>query len=148
MDEIVSGVQAIKMYTWERPFSKLIANARKLELKIVRKNSHVRAVYLTLMMFTPRMAVFVTMLSIALLYGSNQLTVVKVFVLSSYFGVIAYSMCQVFVRGISEFAEALVSFRRIQNFLELDEKVADALHEANNGIGHGTHVGIAQFGIR
>lgn len=41
MDEIISGVQVIKMYAWEIPFSKLITYARRMELKIVRKTSYV-----------------------------------------------------------------------------------------------------------
>lgn len=133
MDEIVSGVQAIKMYAWEMPYSKLIGWARKVELNVVRKNSYVRGLYMTFMIFTSRMAVFLTMLAIALLYGSDQITVAKVFVISSYYGVISIAMCRVFVRGITEYAEALVSFRRIQNLLELEEKAADSVDEVKNG---------------
>lgn len=123
MDEIISGVQVIKMYAWELPFAKLIALARKMELNVVRKSSYVRALYKTFMLFTTRMAIFCTMLSIVLLYGSEQITAAKVFVISAYFGIIAHTMSQIFVRGVAEIAEALVAFRRLQNFLELDEKI-------------------------
>lgn len=141
MDEIVSGVQAIKMYAWETPFSKLIAWARKMELNVVRKNSYVRGLYMTFMIFTSRMAVFSTILAIALLYGSDQITVAKVFVISSYFGVVSIAMCQVFVRGLTETTEAVVSFRRIQNILELEEKAVDAVHdEGKNGAAHASEV--------
>ena len=30
MDEIVNAIRVIKMYTWEKPFSQLIDDARKL----------------------------------------------------------------------------------------------------------------------
>lgn len=80
MDEIISGVQVIKMYAWEKPFTKLITLARKMELKIVRKSAYVRGLYMTFMLFTTRMALFCTMLSIALLYGADQITAAKVFV--------------------------------------------------------------------
>jgi len=33
MNEIISGIQVIKMYSWEKPFGKLIEYARKYVLK-------------------------------------------------------------------------------------------------------------------
>lgn len=130
MDEIISGVQVIKMYAWERPFAHLITFARRMELKIVRKTSYVRALYMTFMLFTTRMALFCTMLSIALLYGSDNLTADKIFVISAYFGIVSHTMSQMFVRGVAEIAEALVAFRRLQNFLEYEEKATEN-HEHN-----------------
>lgn len=133
MDEIISGVQVIKMYSWESPFTKLINHARRMELKIVRKTSYVRALYMTFMLFTTRMAIFCTMLAITVLYGSDQITAAKVFVISSYFGIIAHTMSQMFVRGVAEIAEVLVALKRLQNFLELDEKKSRHVCEGKNG---------------
>lgn len=133
MDEIISGVQVIKMYAWESPFAKLIMHARRMELKIVRKISYVRALYMTFMLFTTRIAIFCTMLSIALLYGSDQITAAKVFAMSSYFGLIANIMSQMFVRGVAEIAEVLVAFKRLQNFLTLEEKEAKYTGSEQNG---------------
>lgn len=136
MDEIVCGVNVIKMYTWEKPFAALIAMARKLELKYVRQTSHIRALYMTLMLFTTRMAVFCTMLSLALLYGANEITAAKVFVVSSYFSVLSHAMSQMFVRGVAEVSEALVAFKRLQHFLELEEKTNSCADAAKDGHDH------------
>lgn len=144
MDEIITGVQVIKMYAWEIPFTKLITLARRMELKIVRKSSYVRALYMTFMLFTTRMAIFCTMLTIALLYGSDKITASKVFVISSYYGIIAHTMSQMFVRGVAEIAEALVAFKRLQNFLTLEEKQIKCIgSERNVGIGTNTKNGFA-----
>lgn len=142
MDEIISGVQVIKMYAWEIPFAKLVATARQLELKIVRKTSYVRGLYMTFMLFTTRMAVFCTMLAIALLYGADKITADKVFVISSYFSIIAFTMSQLFVRGVAEIAEALVAIKRLQNFLELEEKQTKPTADVTNGYSkHNGHFG-------
>lgn len=122
MDEIISGVQVIKMYAWEKPFAKLISEARRLELKMVLKNAYVRALYMTFTLFTTRMALFCTILSILLMYGRENIMVSKIFMISYLFSAISHAMCQTFVRGIAEMGEALVSFKRLQMFLEYEEK--------------------------
>ncbi|XP_055319307.1 ATP-binding cassette subfamily C member 4-like [Sitodiplosis mosellana] len=133
MDEIINGVQVIKIYAWEKPFSNLVSTARKMELNIIRKTSFVRGLYMTFNLFTTRAAVFCTMLAIALLYGSDQITADKVFVISSYFSIISMTMGQIFVRGVAEIAEALVALKRLQTFLELDEKQTKEISDGVNG---------------
>lgn len=125
MDEIIRGVQVIKLYAWEKPFAKLIRVARKLELKVVIKSSYVRALYMTFMISTTRLCLFCTMLSIVLL--GDKITASKVFVVSAYFNILSNVMSQMFVRGIAEIAEALVAMRRLRKFLEYDEKRVFAL---------------------
>lgn len=125
MDEIISGVQVIKMYAWEKPFAQLIATTRKLELAFVREINFIRALFMTFALFTTRMAVFCTMLSIAILYGSDNISASKIFVVSSYYTILSVSMSQMFVRGVAEISEALVAFKRLQNFLKLEEKLDD-----------------------
>lgn len=119
MDEIVSGVQVIKMYAWEKPFCALIALARKLELKVVRKSSYIRGIYMTFNLFTTRVALYCTML--AMLYVGENLTADKVFVFSSFFGILSFTMSGMFVRGFAEIAECLVAIKRLQTFLTFDE---------------------------
>lgn len=121
MDEIVSGVQVIKMYAWEKPFCFLIQQARKLELKEVRKSSYIRGVYMTFNLFTTRLALFCTLLT--MLMTDQQLTVDKVFVFSSFFNILAQTMSGMFVRGFAELAECMVAVRRLQQFLYYDEFV-------------------------
>lgn len=120
MDEIIGGIQVIKLYAWEKSFKKLTQFARDKELKVIKKSSYVRALYMTFMLFTTRSALYCTMMSIVVL--GEDLTASKVFVISSYFSIMSTVMSQMFVRGIAEIAEALVAMKRLKNFLELDEK--------------------------
>ena len=128
MDEIINGIQVIKLYAWEKPFKKLIYLARDKELQVIKKNSYVRALYMTFVLFTTRSALYCTMMSIVVL--GDQLTASKIFVISSYFAIMSQIMSQMFVRGIAEIAEALVAMRRLQNFLEHDEKEASEIPRA------------------
>ncbi|XP_076290649.1 ATP-binding cassette sub-family C member 4 isoform X2 [Lasioglossum baleicum] len=119
MDEIISGVQVIKMYAWEKPFCALIETARKLELQVVTKSSYIRGIYMTFNLFTTRMALYCTLISMILL--GNELTVDKVFVFSSFFNILAHTMSGMFVRGFAEIAECLVAVKRLQHFLMYEE---------------------------
>ncbi|XP_055306890.1 ATP-binding cassette subfamily C member 4-like isoform X2 [Sitodiplosis mosellana] len=139
MDEIISGVQVIKIYAWEKPFAKLITFARQMEMKIIRKTSYIRAFHMTFMLFTTRMALFSSMLTIALVYGPKEITAAKVYVISSYFGIVAHMMSQRFSRSVAECAEVLVALRRLEKFLSLDEKKTfiENGDEYENGYGNG-----------
>lgn len=132
MDEIISGVQVIKMYAWERPFEKLLTWARLMELEVLRKTSYIRAFHMTFMFFTSRTALFCTMLTMIALYGPEEITAAKVFVASSYFGIISHLMSQRFSRSVAECAEVLVSLKRLEDFLYLEEKKIMRVNEHEN----------------
>ena len=119
MDEIISGVQVIKMYAWEKPFCALVELARRLELKVVKKSSYIRGIYMTFNLFTTRMALYSTL--VAMLLTGQGLSADKVFVFSSYFGILAHTMSGMFVRGFAEIAECMVAVKRLQNFLTFEE---------------------------
>lgn len=76
MDEIISGIQVIKMYAWEKPFAKVIKFARSSEIKIITKSSYVRATFMAFNLFTTRCALFCTILTMAL--TDQEITAAKV----------------------------------------------------------------------
>ncbi|CAG9833829.1 unnamed protein product [Diabrotica balteata] len=119
MDEIISGIQVMKMYAWEIPFRKIIRIARKNEIKIITKSAYVRAAFMALNLFTTRLAMFCTLLTVVLLKG--PITTSTVFVVMSYFNVLSIAMLLMFTRGVSEIAEGLVAIRRIKGFLLSEE---------------------------
>ncbi|XP_018561045.1 multidrug resistance-associated protein 4 [Anoplophora glabripennis] len=130
MDEIISGVQVIKMYAWEKPFEKIIKFARKAELKVVMKSSYVRALYMTFNLFTTRVALFCTLLTMAL--TDQQITAAKVFVFMTYFNILSQTMSAMFVRGISELAELFVTIKRLEEFMKNEEFVPVSFSQNNN----------------
>ncbi|CAG9767682.1 unnamed protein product [Ceutorhynchus assimilis] len=130
MDEILSGIQVIKMYAWEKPFNKLIRYARKSELKIITKSSYVRGLYMTFNLFTTRLALFATLLTIVLM--DQPITASKVFVIMSYLNIVSQTMSQMFVRGISEMAELFVAIKRLEEFMLNDEYVSVVPRKNNN----------------
>ncbi|XP_029164697.1 probable multidrug resistance-associated protein lethal(2)03659 [Nylanderia fulva] len=119
MDEIISGIQVIKMYAWEKPFCAMVELVRKLEIRVITKTSYIRGIYITFNLFTTRMALYCTLITMLML--GNDLTADKVFVASSYFNILAQTMSGMFVRGIAELAEYMVSVRRLQSFLMNEE---------------------------
>ncbi|XP_014208436.1 probable multidrug resistance-associated protein lethal(2)03659 [Copidosoma floridanum] len=119
MDEIISGVQVIKMYAWEKPFCALVGQARKLELKVVRKSAYIRGIYMTFNIFTTRLALWCSLMVMLLL--GDTLTAAKVFVFTSYFGMLSHTMTGMFVRGFAEISECSVVIKRLENFLMFDE---------------------------
>lgn len=130
MDEIVSGIQVIKMYGWERSFEGLVAAARRLELKMILKNLYIQAFNQTTELFAKRIALFCTILSYIWMYGADQITVSKMFITVNLFNTIAYIFCNLFIRTISEVSEISAAVKRLQIFLQSDEK-CDSLTEAD-----------------
>ncbi|KAF5283712.1 hypothetical protein FQR65_LT13747 [Abscondita terminalis] len=119
MNEIISGIQVIKMYTWEKPFAKVVAFARRYEIKSLRLTAYIRACVLSFIMFTTRLSLFVTILAYVL--WGYDIDAKKVFVLTGFYNVIRQSMTVYFPQGVTQIAEANVSINRLNNFLLYDE---------------------------
>ncbi|CAG9817707.1 unnamed protein product [Phaedon cochleariae] len=119
MDEVVGGIQVIKMYAWENPFAKLIALARLAEIKIIRWASYVRGIFMAISLFSNRFALFFTL--VAMVISGQSITAAKVYVFMSYFAILAQTLSGVFVRGMTQIAELLVSIKRLQSFLVNEE---------------------------
>ncbi|XP_053998577.1 probable multidrug resistance-associated protein lethal(2)03659 isoform X1 [Hylaeus anthracinus] len=118
-NEIIGGIQAIKMYTWEKPFSALVEKARRREINVVRLTSYIRGITMSFMIFSTRMSLFITILAYVL-YG-HRITAEKVFMLTAYYNILRQTMTVYFPQGITQIAEALVSIKRLQKFMMYEE---------------------------
>ncbi|KAL5274290.1 ABCC4 family protein [Megaselia abdita] len=119
MNEIVQGIQVIKMYAWEYPFGKMVEYARKKEINAIRYVSYIRGVLLSFIMFLTRVSIFISLVGFVLL--GSSLTAKQAFVVTAYYNILKTTMTVFFPQGISQLAETLVSFKRIQKFMTYDE---------------------------
>lgn len=46
MNELIQGIQVIKMYAWEIPFRNVVKLARKKEVDQIKWASYIRGIYL------------------------------------------------------------------------------------------------------
>ncbi|CAH2068598.1 unnamed protein product, partial [Iphiclides podalirius] len=115
MDEIISGMQVIKMYAWEKPFEKVVALARKNEIKSITSASYLRGVYLSFMVFTERLTLYITLLSYSL-FG-YQVTADIVFPLAQFYNTLQGTLSIIMSNAVSFLAEALISVQRLEAFM-------------------------------
>ncbi|KAJ8674819.1 hypothetical protein QAD02_010605 [Eretmocerus hayati] len=120
MNEIISGVQAIKMYAWEKPFCELIKLARRVELRIIRKSAYIRGIYMSIQLFTNHLALYCTILSMLLL-TNERLTAGRIYVYTAYYNIILEAMSGRFGLGVADIAECGVAAKRLQTFLAYEE---------------------------
>lgn len=119
MNEIIAGIQVIKMYAWEYPFGKMVDYIRRKEMKAIINVNYLRSVMGSFIMFSNRISVFTTLVSYVLL--GNFLTAEKAFVITSYYNILRNIMTVYFPLGVAQLAETLVSFNRLQTFMMLEE---------------------------
>ncbi|XP_005190478.1 probable multidrug resistance-associated protein lethal(2)03659 [Musca domestica] len=119
MNEIISGIQVIKMYAWEIPFGKMVDYARRKEMKAIRYVNYIRGIMGSFIMFISRISIFSSLVGYVLL--GHFLTAEKAFVVTAFYGLLRITMTVYFPMAVAQVAETLVSFRRIQKFMLLDE---------------------------
>ncbi|XP_050293272.1 probable multidrug resistance-associated protein lethal(2)03659 [Anthonomus grandis grandis] len=119
MNEIISGIQVIKMYTWEKPFAKLVEISRRREIEQIKKISVIRAIMMSFNLFLHNTSVFLCVLTYVLL--GNVLDAQYVYILQSFYGILKVSVTMFFPQGVTQFAEANISVKRIRQFLMYDE---------------------------
>lgn len=120
MNEVIQGIQVIKMYAWERPFEKLIHLARKREISSLTKSAYLQGVYLSCMVFIERTTLYLTCVCYVLL--GNVITADRVFSMAQFFNMLQLAMAIFYPMAISYGAETLVAIKRLEDFLFLEEK--------------------------
>ncbi|CAG4948811.1 unnamed protein product [Parnassius apollo] len=119
MNEVIQSIEAIKMYAWENAFIRIIGQARKKEMNVIKKMSWLRAVMISCVKLNTKVAIFISIISF--LSFQNDLTASKVFVIFSYYDILKYTLVDFLPMAITFTLEAYVSVKRMQEFLLLPE---------------------------
>ncbi|XP_040984594.1 ATP-binding cassette sub-family C member 4 isoform X7 [Aquila chrysaetos chrysaetos] len=119
MNEVISGMKIIKMYAWEKSFAELVNGLRRKEIAMVMKSSYLRGLNLASFFVASKITVFMTFMAYVLL--GNVISASRVFVAVSLYGAVRLTVTLFFPSAVERVSEAVVSIRRIKNFLILDE---------------------------
>lgn len=119
MNEVITGIRIIKMYAWEKSFADLITSLRRKEVSKILRSSYLRGMNLASFFVANKIILFVTFTTYVLL--GHVITASHVFVAMTLYGAVRLTVTLFFPAAIERVSEAIVSIRRIKNFLLLDE---------------------------
>ncbi|XP_046746876.1 ATP-binding cassette sub-family C member 4-like isoform X2 [Diprion similis] len=146
MSEMISGIQVVKMHAWESSFEMIVAKVRALEIKLIAYSSYIKAISLSMPVFSGRVAVYMTITVFALM--DNSLTAEVVFTVATLLNILRLSCTFEFSQAINMAGEASVSLKRITDFLLLAEveeaknSEAESLNEIQKREEHTTNVSL------
>lgn len=118
MNEIINGIQVIKMYSWQENFAQVIDKVRKKEMSAVKGSNYILALLYTLWAVA-RVSLFLTL--ITYIYSGNVLSARKVFILTAYYNILNMSMVHFWPLAITFCAEGYISSKRLREFLLMSE---------------------------
>uniref|UniRef100_A0A4W2CTM3 Uncharacterized protein n=1 Tax=Bos indicus x Bos taurus TaxID=30522 RepID=A0A4W2CTM3_BOBOX len=119
ISEVITGIRTVKMNVWEQSFIDLITRLRRKEISKILRSSYLRGMNLTSFFAVSKIMIFVTFITNELL--DNLITASQVFVVVTLFEALRFSSTLYFPLAIEKVSEAVISIRRIKNFLLLDE---------------------------
>lgn len=112
LNEIISGIRLIKMYTWEKPFASIIANLRKLEVKFIRRSLYMRGLFLSVHIISTKLIPFCALILYVAL--GNELTAEKAFFTISIFNTLMQAIMSRIPTAVSELGDLLASLKRVE----------------------------------
>ena len=121
MNEIIKGIKVIKMYGWETSFSNLVANARKEEIEIVQTTCLFKA--FNEIFFFVSIPIVIGFVFSAYVSTGNVLTAEKAFLTLTLYSMVKIPLLWKFPEAVKILTETLISIRRIQEFLLLEEVI-------------------------
>ena len=118
MSELIFGIRIIKMQAWESLFQSRIYSIRNQEMKFMKKIKYLDALCVYFWATTPLIISCSTFTTYVLL--GNHLTSAKVFTCLALFNMLIIPL-NAFPWVLNGIIEALISLKRIQKFLNIQE---------------------------
>ncbi|KAI9460421.1 P-loop containing nucleoside triphosphate hydrolase protein [Boletus coccyginus] len=126
MSELLANIKSIKLYAWEYAFIRRILHVRNdLELKMLRKIGITTAMNTTLWGGIPLIVAF-SSFATASVFSTRPLTADVIFPAISLFMLLQFPLAM-FSQVTSNVIEALVSVKRLSEFLHAEELQEDAV---------------------
>lgn len=150
MNEIITGMQAIKMYAWEGSFAKMLSYVRRYfffnigsnlialllfsinfrkEVNIIRQSNYIRATLGAFISFMPQLCIFITIVSYILM--GNQITASKTYIVTSMFNMLSFSMVEFWPLAITVCSEGYISVKRVQEYLLQGDYVEEKIKKSD-----------------
>ncbi|GJQ66878.1 hypothetical protein Trydic_g7901 [Trypoxylus dichotomus] len=121
IQEILSSIQIIKIYTWENYFRKLVDAIRTSEVAKLRMMYYLKVITIALGHMSSKISFYICIVTYTLFHES--ITAEKAFVVLSCYGGIQHALNIAIPLGIYQFAETKSSIKRIKKFLLSAEEI-------------------------
>lgn len=119
MNELVAGIQVIKMYAWEKPFNKIVSITRALEIKKIKFSAYVRATNMAVIVFTERLLIYFTLVMFVL--SGNNLNADVTYTLATFYNILQLTAALFFPQALIVLGETIISMNRLEDLLLMDE---------------------------
>ncbi|PAV66424.1 hypothetical protein WR25_26440 [Diploscapter pachys] len=120
VNEVLNGIKVIKLYAWEIPMEQHIEGIRQKELALIKKSSIVRNIIDSFNACSPFLVAIFSFGTYVMTSKSNELTPQVAFVSLTLFNQLRSPMNTI-ASLISQTVQALVSNKRLKEFLVADE---------------------------
>jgi ATP-binding cassette subfamily C (CFTR/MRP) protein 4 len=90
MSEVLSGMRVIKMYAWEKAFSRIIDAIRAKEISFLKRSNYIKGSTLSFFFCASALTTFVTFVPYQL--AGNTVSAYKVFTVLAYFNAVRLNM--------------------------------------------------------
>ncbi|KAM4692498.1 LOW QUALITY PROTEIN: ATP-binding cassette sub-family C member 3 [Rhinophrynus dorsalis] len=127
MNEILNGIKVLKLYAWEPSFAQIL-EIRSKELNVLRKAAYLNALSTFAWTSAPFLVALTTFAVYVSVDENNILDAEKAFVSLSLFNILRFPL-NMLPQVISNLAQASVSIKRIQKFLDNDELDPNAVNK-------------------